>query len=96
MIQLTNETRVVDKDNKVNKKGDVVDNSLYLVKVDNNNLALKRGDVTVNYFGDVRVALKRSINYAIKGSSEALTLEMIAKKITSIHKAIDALDVGEL
>lgn len=91
MIKLTNETRTVTKDSKHFKRGDKVDNSLYLVRVDSNNLALMRGKTVENYFGDVRTALKRSLNYAIKGSSEALELETIVKMIASMDAAINTL-----
>ena len=84
MIQLTNET-------KVNKKGETVDNSLYLVRVDSNNLALKRGETIEAYWGDVRTALTRSLNYAIKGSSEALTLENILKVVKSMDETVKTL-----
>ena len=91
MIQLTNETKVIKKKSKHLDIGDIVDNSLYLVRVDSNNLALKRGDVVENYFGDVRTALKRSLNYAIKGSSVALSLESMMEIIASMDEAISGL-----
>ena len=94
MIKLTDETKIVTKASKNYKVGDVVDNSLYLVRVDSNNLALKRGDTIENYFGDVRTALYRSLNYALKGSEEALTLEYIKKTIQSMDDTIKRLDKG--
>ena len=92
MIKLTDETRVIDKKSKHHEIGDIVDNSLYLVRVDEHNLALKRGDRILNYFGCVNTALKRSVNYAIKGSSVALSLESMAKTIDSINQAIERLE----
>ena len=91
MIKLTDETKTIDKDSKHLKKGEIVDNSLYLVRIDSNNLALKRGDTVENYFGDVRVALKRSLNYAIKGSSVALSLESMLNTINGMDEAINEL-----
>jgi len=81
MIKLVDETRV-------NKKGETVDNSLYLIGVDSNNLALARGETPINYFGDVRTALTRSLNYVIKGSEEELSLEMIMSKIEELDRNI--------
>ena len=92
MIKLTDETKIVTKASKNYKVGDVVDNSLYLVRVDSNNLALKRGDTIENYLGNVRTALYRSLNYALKGSEEALTLEYIKKTIQSMDDTIKRLD----
>ena len=84
MIRLTEET-------KVNKKGETVDNSLYLVRVDSNNLALKRGETIENYFGDVRTAFTRALNYAIKGSEASLKLETILEVCRSIDDTIKQL-----
>ena len=92
MIQLTNETKTITKKSKNHNVGDVVDNSLYLVRVDSNNLALKRGDNIENYFGDVRQAIYRSLNYALKGSEEALSLEFIIKTIKGMDESIKRLD----
>ena len=83
---------------RVNRNGKKVDNTLFLVRVDSNNLALMRGETIENYFGDVRTALTRSLNYAIKGSSEALTLENILKVVESMDETIKTLkcDVKDL
>ena len=81
MIKLIDETRV-------NNKGKTVDNSLYLVGADSNNLAIARGETPINYFGDVRTALTRSLNYAIKGSETELSLEMILSKIEELDRNI--------
>ena len=94
MIKLSNETRTVKVKSKNQEIGDIVDNSVYLVGLDSNNLALKQGDNILNYFGDVQTALKRSINYIIKGSSEELTLERINKQIEDLHKAIEGMNNG--
>ena len=91
MIKLSNETRVVKVKSKNQEIGDIVYNSVYLVVLDSNNLALKQGDNILNYFGDVQTALKRSLNYIIKGSSEELTLERINKQIEELHKAIEEM-----
>lgn len=92
MIQLTNETKTIEKDSKNFKKGDIIDNSLYLERLDSNNLVLRRGDNIENYFGDVRTALYRSLNYAIKGSDTALSLESILQTIKSMDETIKRLD----
>lgn len=91
MIQLTKETKTVDKETTKSKIGDTIDYSLYLVRVDSNNLALKRGDRIENYFGDVRTALKRSLNYAIKGSETELTLNSILETVKHIDEQISKL-----
>ena len=92
MIQLTNETKIITKKSKNHNVGDIVDNSLYLIRVDSNNLELKRGDNIEIYFGDVRQAIYRSLNYALKGSEEALTLEMIVGMIKGMDESIKRLD----
>ena len=89
MIQLTQATYT-------NKKGIECDASLYLDRVDVNNLALKRGETVLAYFGDVRTAFKRSLNYAIKGSDEALSFENIISMIENMDKRIDTLDLEDL
>ena len=85
MIKLTTSTGINQKTKKE------FDNSLYLVRIDSNNLALKRGDKTLNYFGDVRTALTESLNYAIKGSDVALLLELMLDSIYSFDKSIKTL-----
>ena len=92
MIKLTDETKTVTVKSKNYNVGDVIDNSLYLERLDANNLVLRRGDVIQNYFGDVRVALYRSLNYAIKGSDVALSLESMLKTIKSMDDTIKRLD----
>ena len=85
MIKLIHEERM-------NKKGEIVDNSLYLGGLDSNNLAIYRGETPLNYFGDVRTALTKSLNYAIKGSVEEVSLEMIQSKIEELDKNIKELN----
>lgn len=92
MIKLSNETKIVKADSKLHKKGDILDNSVYLIGLDTNNLALQRGNTILNYFGDVQVALKRALNYIIKGSDEELTLLRIEKQIKELHKAIEEIE----
>ena len=91
MIKLSDEKKEITVDTRNHKKGDIVDNSVYLVGLDSNNLALKRGDTVLNYFGDVQTALKLSLNYIVKGSSEELTLLRIEKQIKELHTAIKGL-----
>ncbi len=86
MIQLT-PTRT-----RQNIKGIEVDATLYLDRVDNNNLAIKEGDKIVAYFGCVRTALSRALNYAIKGSPVALELKSIQETINHMDEAISKLD----
>ena len=98
MIKLTDETRVI-KDSKFLKDksqvGKEVDDSLYLERLDKNNSILRRGDNVENSFADVRVALTRSLNYAIKGSSVALSLESIIETINGMDEAISKLECKE-
>ena len=89
MIQLTQATYT-------NKNGVDSDASLYLDRADVHNLVLKRGETVLAYFGDVRTALKRSLNYAIKGSTEALSLENILSMIEDMDKRIDGLNLEDL
>ena len=95
MIKLSDEQKVIEKDSKNHKKGDVVDFSVYLERLDANNLVLKRGDTILNYFGDVQTALKRSLNYIVKGSEKELTLLRIEQQIKELHEAIDNLKGGK-
>ena len=92
MIKLTDETRIVKVKTKENEIGDEVDNSLYLVRVDKHNLGLMRYGRIENYFGDVRQCLYRSLNYAIKGSDVALSLESMLQTIKSMDEGIKRLD----
>lgn len=85
MIKLTDET-------KLNKDGEVVDNSLYLIRENENNLALVRGTRTIAHFGDVRTALTRALNYAVKGSTEELTLDFITRAVFGMDEVIRGLD----
>ena len=94
MIKLSDETRVVTTKSKHHEIGDIVDNSVYLDSLDSNNVVLKRGDYIMGYFGDVQTALKRSLNYIVKGSNEELTLERINKQIEELHKAIEGMKNG--
>lgn len=81
MIRLTTET-------KVDKDGNEVDNSFYLDGVDSNNLCIKRGTTIINYFGDVRTAFTRALNYCIKGSNEELTMQSIIDKVEELDNNI--------
>ena len=85
MIRLTTATRINQK------TGEEMDDSIYLSRLDSNNLVLRRGEKLEGYFGDVRTALKRSYNYAIKGSSEALTLESILTITQDMDDRIEQL-----
>ena len=91
MIKLSDETKTITIKSKNHNIGDIVDNSVYLDGLDSNNIVLRRGDLILNYFGDVQTALKRSLNYIVKGSNEELTLERINKQIEELHKAIEGM-----
>ncbi len=100
MIQLTDEV-------KKDKDGKEIDDSMYLVGFDSNNLALARGTKEdkktgkivprqiLNYFGCVETALKRSIDYAVKGSlkdsSSVLELKTMHTLIHDIYDATEGL-----
>jgi len=83
--------RITKQQTRVNRKGEEVDATIYLERVDSNNLVMKEGTTVLNYFGDVRVALKRALNYAVKGSPEALSLEGILDIVKTIDKNIEEL-----
>ena len=85
MIQLT------EKLTKLNKEGEEIDATIYLARLDSNNLVIKEGKKVLNYFGDVRTALKVSLNYAIKVPSVALSLENMLSVIDGIDKNIKEL-----
>ena len=95
MIKLSDETKTIKAKTKNHEIGDVVDNSVYLAGLDSNNLCLKRGDNVLNYFGDVQTALKRSLNYIIKGSDKELTLLRMEQQIKELHKAIEGMNSGK-
>ena len=99
MIKLTDEVRIVTKKTKHNEVGDEVDHSLYIERLDDNNLVIKRGNTILNYFGDVRTCISRSLNYAVKGSSVALSIESMMQTIESMDSTIkqlrsDCIDKG--
>ena len=94
MVQLT-------KNTKVNKAGEVVNDSLYLIQFDSRNLAIVRGERNSNgrysssqiqgYYGDVKSALKAAINIAIKTDPALLKLETVLKRIDDMEKRINTL-----
>jgi len=94
MIKLSNETKTVKVKSKLHDIGDVIDNSVYLVGLDTHNIALKRGDTILNYFGDVQTALKVSLNYIVKGSEKELTLERILNQINELNEMIKEIRNG--
>ena len=83
--------QLTENRSRTNKKGVEVDSTIYLERLDSNNLVLKEGENILAYYGDVRTALRRSLSYAIKGSTEALSLETILSTIKHIDEAIDEL-----
>ena len=89
MIRLTTEKRI-------NKKGEEVDSSLYLVRLDANNLAIMRDGRYEGYYGCVQTAMKRALNISIKGSHEALTLEMILERIGELEEVANTLKTATI
>ena len=93
MIRIINET-------KKDRKGIERDHSLWLARVDANNLALGRGEEDdlkyIAYFGDVRTAFKRALSYAIKDSETALTLDYIIETVQKFDKIIETFNVDDL
>jgi len=87
MIQLT------EKLTRLNKKGEEIDATIYLDRLDSNNLVIKEGEKVLNYFGDVRTALRVSLNYAIKVPKVALSLENMLSVIDGIDKNIKELRI---
>jgi len=85
MIQLTPTTT------RTNKKDVEVDATIYLERLDSNNLVLKEGENILGYFGDARVALTRSLNYALKSSAVHLSLENILEIVKSMDATIKTL-----
>ena len=95
MIQLSTAT-------KLNRKGEEVDASLYLIHFDRYNLAIIEGKPTVDasghkvrnvvgYYGDIKTALKRSINIAIKNDSDGAELSVMLQRIDDLTEHIDSL-----
>ncbi len=78
MVQLTNETRL-------NKSGETIDDSKYLVHVDRYNLGIVRGQRTssrvghnvIGFYGDVSTALKAAIKDRADGVALLETLQTI-------------------
>jgi len=85
MVQITPSTT------RINKKGDEVDATIYLERLDSNNLVIKEGETILGYFGDARTALTKSLNYALKSSSVHLTLENILDIVKSMDSTIKQL-----
>jgi len=95
MIQLTTTT-------KLNRKGEEVDASLYLIHFDARNLAIIEGIPTIDasgkkkqnvlgYYGSVKHALLKSIDIAIKNGSDRAELSEILHTIDLLEKRIEEL-----
>lgn len=95
MIQLTSAT-------KLNRKSEKVDSSLYLIHFDSRNLAIIEGKPTVDangrkkqnvigYYGDVKTALIKSIDIAIKNGSAMVELSEMLKRIDDLSEHIKEL-----
>ena len=95
MIQLTDAT-------SVNKKGETVDASWYLVHLDSRNLGLVRAPMKSNgaysktyYYGSIKSALKGAIDIVIKDGQEMEELSELVQRIDSLEERIEEL-YGEL
>ena len=92
MIRLTEETRI-------NRKGEEVDASWYLIRYDHRNLALVKGQKQANgyapgsifYYSSVETALKGAIDLSIKHGRGALELKEMLKTIDSLRERIAEL-----
>ena len=95
MIRLTEAT-------KINRKGETVDASLYLVHFDSRNLAIIEGAPTfdangkkkqnvIAYYSGVKRALERCIDIAIKNGSAMVELSDMVQRIDDLQKHIDEL-----
>ncbi len=94
MIQLTNQT-------KINKLGEEIDDSLFLIHFDSRNLAIVRGQRGANgrynnsqiqgYYGSIKSALTRSIDLAIKSGTQATELYEMLQRIDDLARHIEEL-----
>ena len=92
MIQITDETTV-------NKKGETIDASWYLVHMDKRNLGLVKGQKgdkgyasgKIFYYGSVKSALKGAIDLVIKDSGTMRDLKDMSDRIDSLEKRIEEL-----
>ena len=92
--------KLIEATKKNKKTGEDVAYNLYLVHLDSNNLGLVRGSeetyTIVGFFGDVRTAFKRALNFAVKGSDEAFTLQKVLDIVKELDEKIEKLDCGNL
>ena len=95
MIQLTDAI-------SVNKKGETVDASWYLVHLDSRNLGLVKAPMKANgtysktyYYGSIKSALKGAIDIVIKDGQEMEELSELVQRIDSLEERIEEL-YGEL
>jgi len=91
MIQLTNET-------SINKKGEIIDTSWYLVHLDNRNIGLVKAPKKPNgtyskvfYYGSVKSALKGAIDIVIKDSQQMEELSVMLQRIDNLEERIEQL-----
>ncbi len=95
MVRLTNTT-------KLNRNGETVDASLFLVHFDSRNLAIIEGEVTydtqgrkkqnvIGYYGDVKNAFIKSIDIAIKHEDESRELSEVLKRINDLTEHIETV-----
>ncbi len=91
MIRLTESTGV-------NKKGETIDTSWYLVHLDSRNIGLVKAPIKANgtyskvfYYGSVKSAMKGAIDIVIKDGQKMEELSEIVHKIDSLEQRIEDL-----
>ena len=94
MLRLTTQT-------KLNRQGEEVDASLYLIHFDSRNLAIIEGKPTfkdgrkkqnvIGYYSGVKHALKKSIDIAIKSGAVMVELSEMVQRIDDLQKNISEL-----
>ena len=91
MVQLTKETTV-------NKNGETVDTSWYLVHIDKRNLGIVKAPIKTNgtyskvfYYGSVKSALKGAIDIVTKDGQQMEEMSELVHRIDSLEKRIEEL-----
>lgn len=91
MIKLTDTTGI-------NKNGETIDTSWYLVHLDNRNLGLVKAPIKTNgsysktfYYGSVKSALKGAIDILIKDGQQMEEPYDLVQRIDSLEELIEEL-----
>jgi len=93
MVRLTTNTRI-------NKHGEEIDASLYLIRFDTRNLAIVegvRGDrgyvngQVKGYYGSIKSALQKSIDIVIRDAGDVCELSNMVQAIDSLTERIEEL-----